>query len=143
MIDKEKVLHGLDSCGFNDGIPNICEVTECPYRDNKAYCVHELAHDAGMLISELLKAHEPRVMTLEEVKYSEMPVWLEWNYHFIKPALMHTDQVMTGDCRNAITFLLFGDEEWYTYADDDYGKEIRCWTSRPTDAQREAIPWND
>lgn len=61
MTDKEKVLHGLDSCGFYDGIPNICEVTECPYRDDKAYCVHELAHDAGMLISELLKAQEPVV----------------------------------------------------------------------------------
>ena len=59
MADKEKVLHGLDSCGFYDGIPNICEVTECPYRGKKAYCVHELAHDAGMLISELLKAQEP------------------------------------------------------------------------------------
>ena len=60
MIDKEKekVLHGLDSCGFHDGIPNICEVTECLYRDNKAYCVHELVHDAGMLISELLKAQK-------------------------------------------------------------------------------------
>lgn len=30
--EKEKVLHGLDSCGFCDGVPNICEVTECPYR---------------------------------------------------------------------------------------------------------------
>ena len=59
MIDKEKVLHGLDSCGFHDGIPNICEVTECPYRGNKTYCVHELAYDAGMLISELLKSQEP------------------------------------------------------------------------------------
>ena len=24
---------------------------------------------------------------------------------------------------------------------EDYGKRWRCWTSRPTDEQREAIPW--
>lgn len=71
MIDKEKVLHGLDSCGFHDGIPNICEVTECPYRDNKAYCVHELAHDAGMLISELLKAQEPVEVKIEQDTYPD------------------------------------------------------------------------
>lgn len=65
-MDREKVLHGLNSCGFHDGIPNICEVTECPYRDNKAYCVHELAHDAGMLISELLKAREPSEPTMPD-----------------------------------------------------------------------------
>lgn len=58
MIDKEKVLHGLSSCGTDHGIPNICEVTECPYREDKAWCVHGLAHDAGMLIAELLKAQE-------------------------------------------------------------------------------------
>ena len=57
--NQERVLHGLNSCGFYDGIPNICEVTECPYRDDKCGCVHELAHDAGLLISELLKAQEP------------------------------------------------------------------------------------
>jgi len=28
------------------------------------------------------------------------------------------------------------------YDPDDYGKSWRCWTSRPTDAQREATPWN-
>ena len=59
MINQEKVLHGLDSCGFYNGMPNICEITECPYRDDKCGCVHELAHDASLLISELLKAQEP------------------------------------------------------------------------------------
>lgn len=56
--EREKVLHGLNSCGNDYGIPNICEVTECPYREDDAWCVHELAHDAGMLISELMKKNE-------------------------------------------------------------------------------------
>lgn len=29
--------------------------------------------------------------------------------------------------------------EWMRW--DDYGITWRCWTSRPTDAQREATPW--
>lgn len=58
MVNREKVLHGLNSCGFCDGVPNICEVTECPYRGNKGWCVHELAHDAGMLISELMEEQD-------------------------------------------------------------------------------------
>ena len=65
MIDKEKVLHGLSSCGTDHGIPNICEVTECPYREDKAWCVHGLAHDAWVLIAELLKAKEPVEPKLE------------------------------------------------------------------------------
>lgn len=69
--EKEKVLHGLDSCGFCDGVPNICEVTECPYRGNKGWCVHELAHDAGMLISEMMKeneAVEPKIIDTSNSK---------------------------------------------------------------------------
>lgn len=68
MTDREKVLHGLSSCGNDYGTPNICEVTECPYREIEVSCVHSLAHDAMMLITELLKAQEPRVLTLDEAK---------------------------------------------------------------------------
>lgn len=123
MIDKEKVLYGLDSCGFHDGIPNICEVTECPYRDNKAYCVHELAHDAGMLISELLKAQEPRLVTESDFdgadKYGYIPVWTE-----------EKDGDMYWECipKAAIT-------------DPDGIEVLQYWTSRPTDEQREAVKW--
>ena len=59
MVDREKVLHGLSSCGYCDGIPNVCGVTECPYESDKPWCTHYLAHDAGELIGELLKAQEP------------------------------------------------------------------------------------
>lgn len=68
---KEKVLHGLSSCGTDYGIPNICEITECPYREDKAWCVHELAHDAEMLIAELLKAQEPVEVKIEQDTYPD------------------------------------------------------------------------
>lgn len=59
MYDRDKVLHGLNSCGYCDGIPNVCGVTECPYESDKPWCTHYLAHDAGELIGELLKTQEP------------------------------------------------------------------------------------
>ena len=60
MVDREKVIHGLNSCGNDDGHPDRCGRTECPYRDNGAWCTHELAHDAEVLVSELLKAQEQK-----------------------------------------------------------------------------------
>lgn len=143
MIDKEKVLHGLDSCGFHDGIPNICEVTECPYRDNKAYCVHELAHDAGMLISELLKAQEPRVLTLAEVTKCSM-CWLEDDVMLV-PALFIGMERRANGTKSDVFLANVQDSDdcefWYDL--DDYGVTWRCWTSRPTDEQREAEPWQE
>ena len=134
MIDREKAIMGLgeilvychEQFGEND-------------HDVQAQLtrMNQTAKDA----IELLKAQEPRVMTLEEVKYSSDPVWLEWRYGYIKPAFLHSDQITTEDCRNAITFTLFGSDEWYIFADDDYGKEIRCWTSRPDDKRRAETPW--
>ena len=137
MTDREKVVKGLECCMIN---PDMCDRTNCPYAgksDESDYCDTKLIKDA----LALLKAQEPRVMTLEEVKSCENPVWLEWNYYFMKPALLHSEEIMTDDNRKAVTFLLFGDEEWYIYADDDYGKEIRCWTSRPDEKRRAETPW--
>lgn len=56
---KQKVLHGLDSCGFYDGVPDICGLTGCPYRECGAMCNNQLAHDAAMLIYEMMKVQEP------------------------------------------------------------------------------------
>lgn len=132
MTGKEKVLHGLNSCGFYDGIPNICEVTECPYRDNKAYCVHELAHDAGMLISELLKAQEPRVMThydMENVEPGNV-VWCEQRDEvrtYLTPLIRYDD--------------IFENRWLGVEPQAVFLPNIRFWTSRPTDEQREAVPW--
>lgn len=82
MTKLEKVLHGLSSCGNDYGIPNICEVTECPYREYKAWCVHELAHDASVLIAELSKKREP----LEPVIINGEPECAECLYELRKDA---------------------------------------------------------
>ena len=137
MIDKEKVLHGLSSCGTDIGIPNICELTECPYRGEKAGCVHRLANDAEMLIAELLKAQEPRVMTLEEVKAAAgHDVWLELSGNI-------ADDVMFAatieGCGTKGLCTRYESLNYSAYGIRPYG--WRCWTSRPTDEQREAVKW--
>lgn len=124
MPNQERVLHGLDSCGFYDGIPNICEVTECPYRDDKCGCVHELAHDAGLLISELLKAQEPRLVIEADFEkadeYGFIPTWYE--------GLVNKESWW-----NCIT-----KEELETAKEDG----CRYWTSKPSLKQMEETPWN-
>lgn len=94
--------------------------------------------DAIQYAIALLKAQEPRVMTLEEVKAlpSETDVWLDEFCSIIVAA--------------TISCTLYGNAYFYgkehaDYGVDykliDYGKEWRCWTSRPTEEQREAEPW--
>lgn len=95
--------------------------------------------DALDFAIETVKTQEPRVMTLEEVKTlpSETDVWLDEFCSIIVAA--------------TISCTLYGNAYFYgiehaDYGVDykliDYGKEWRCWTSRPTDEQREATPWN-
>ena len=137
-MDKiEKVLHGLSSCGNDYGTPNICEVTECPYREIEVSCVHSLAHDAMMLISELLKAQEPRVMTLEEVKAlsEDDLVWYEHvGINKLRPRVVYyTDY-------SCIVFTDGG--KWY-FELDGYGKQWRCWTAKSTEEQRKVAKWDD
>lgn len=132
MTNLEKILHGLSSCGTDYGIPNICEVTECPYRENKAWCVHALACDARMLITELLKAQEPRLITNADFENKELvdssgsiPAWVEY--------------------RRGEEWDEYNDEqndEWAVIYQFNFKSEFyRCWTSRPDEKRRAEIPW--
>ena len=91
--------------------------------------------DAIDMAIEVLKAQEPRVMTLEEVLGGD-ECWVEYP---------------NGGCGYADCYLSYttnGVDIYRTMQHDfnvplaNYGKTWRCWTSRPTDAQREATPWN-
>jgi hypothetical protein len=48
-MDVEKVIHGLESCSCYAGVPDICGVTECPYRGD-VMCQHNLSRDALKLL---------------------------------------------------------------------------------------------
>ena len=79
-----------------------------------------------------------RVMTLEEVHTSEI-CWYEnsLNYgyyvgYIIKEKLGY---------KLRTKYLKIGSTIVHVNFDEDYKKTWRCWTSRPTDEQREATPW--
>jgi hypothetical protein len=91
----------------------------------------------------LLKAQEPRVITLEEVQalHANDVVWLEdKGKPNIIPGIVRNRHLWPHSA-TMVTNFMRGDGCKVTADDDDYGKRWRCWTSRPTDAQREATPW--
>lgn len=88
---------------------------------------------------ELLKEQEPKVMTMEQLSALpiDTPVFIEEN---------------NGECgwnvfygideENDVCFCRFQARPVF-YPSKSYGKSWRCWTSRPTDEQREAMKWNE
>ena len=129
MIDSKKVIKGLECCIKHDPDDKM-RCGECPY---KGACLNRLKADA----LALLKAQEPRVMTLEEASNSTVPMWFEKS----------GDECgwITGiDCSpiQATTIGQVEGDDWYNLLITDYGRLWRCWSVKPTDAQREREPWN-
>lgn len=139
MADLGNAIRGLELCGYQDGMPQ-CD--SCPY-DGKD-CWTRLKRDA----LSLLKALEARLMTLEEVRkhYTLPPVVLDdlqWQAEYlsnIAPLYFEYKQANTPSVhwrgqREA--------QHCLTHWAKLYGILWRCWTSRPTDAQREAVKWDE
>lgn len=129
MPDREKVMRGLAWCIKKPCHPN------CPYftQDDKtqAYCLfHRILPDTLALLNE----QEPRVMTREEVLATPegAVVWFEER---------------SDDSRVYIGPLVSDGNGYF----GDFGRGVdmhaaelkrqRCWTSRPTEEQRKAVPW--
>lgn len=130
---REKVIRGLECCTKDE-----CEC--CPYEnvcygDDEVELFDTLARDA----LALLKEQEPRVMTLEEALGSE-ECWLErkdGNVTVADIALNGQDSGGYDVDSNELSTM-----RSYIFHSGYYGKYWRCWTSRPTDAQRDAVKWH-
>lgn len=136
-MDKlEKVIKGLECCLANGH-------NNCPYEstdegiDKVTSCTTYLMRDA----LALLKAQQPRVMTLEEVMQHNNQdgcVWFEQPTYNAVAAFVMRDE----DYTEIISPYILGEPINHGYmANKFYGKAWRCWTSRPTDEQREAEAW--
>lgn len=88
----------------------------------------------------LLEEKRPRVLTLEEVRALQdgAAVWIEDNDKVVViPAIVNH---VWNSLPNMVSFTaaytreVKADMLWY-------GVKWRCWTSCPTDEQREATPW--
>ena len=132
MIDREKVINGLE-CHKRAMYGEIDEhgfaCNSCQYKDMENTC---RSRTEGKLIEDalaLLKAQEPRVLTLEEYKaeaekpkHERDPVWEEW--------IFEEWELKSGWCMPNPAY-------------GGYGRSWRCWTRRPTKEQMEATPWEE
>lgn len=93
-------------------------------------------------VMDYLSAQEPRVVTLEEVKQHNNQdgcVWFEQPTYNAVAAFVRQDEEYT----EIISPYLLGEPINHGYmANRFYGKAWRCWTSRPTEAQREKVKWD-
>lgn len=131
MTDREKVIRGLECCLA------ATKCGMCPYNtEDDLWCGNNnpLLEDA----LAVLKAQEPRVMTLEEVKA------FEWDYCYLEQErqpgkeyrMIAGDYALTCITWPSITSMRI------EHGDNSYGVKWRCWTSRPDEKTREATPWN-
>ena len=130
MMDREKVISRLRIIWTWASVgPSI-----------EGRCLEDIVRWLDDAIA-LLKAQEPRVMTWEEAQanVNEGPFIIMEVRDSTGTEIDYG--VLVGDSYemsegSLLTVCEFG------LLKDDYGKRFRCWTSRPTDEQREAIPWN-
>ncbi len=132
MIDREKVIKGLECCDLCSDAPDC---PGCTYLREPG-CMEHLKRD----IIALLKAQEPRVVRISELTSGEpMLVWLEDIDKAETVAGMIFDYVPG---RFGFKLTDIGSMHRIYPRIDDYLTHWRCWTSRPTNEQREATPWN-
>lgn len=136
MPDREKVIKGLECCttqGFG-----CIENKKCPYGAQRygSHCVDSMLRDA----LALLKAQEPRVMTLGDLR----DIGSVWELN--TPPYLWMD--INPSYRWARGFWVAWREIYDmidglhpTYDADNYGKVWRCWDKEPTNAQREKVKW--
>lgn len=115
MSETERVINDL----------NVAKLTLCnPQMLTPEMCVR-IGHAVTNAIG-LLKAQEPRVLNIVELKNFAV-IWFEARNHlYIEPMLTRGKN--------------FADEstDWFRY-----GKEWRCWTSKPTIEQQKEAKWDE
>ena len=107
---------------------------------------HELYADYVFDALKMLKDQEPRVLTIEEVlacKPRKEWLWFEENaYGYIEESVMICAKIYSfGDSWIAVDVPSQTHDETIEFDNENYGKTWRCWSAKPTDEQREAVPW--
>lgn len=120
----------------NEEAINVLRGQESAYWDT----LSEAEHKAFDLAVDALTAKQPHVLTLEEVE--DLPyghVLIETDK---SGSLRWLDALLF--CKNAnFSFDFITLEGRARLLGTEYNREWRCWSSRPTDEQRKATPWNE
>ena len=114
------------------------EALDMPKPDSDIGCWYDITHNYTLeQVVNALKEQEPRVMALEEVKM------LDSDYYYLESMRSPGKELREIVGAYNLTCVTWPSITWarQTMGDSGYGKTWRCWTSRPTDAQREGTPW--
>lgn len=95
--------------------------------------------DASMVTDAiaLLKEQEARVIDISEIYTAKnLDLWIEHKSENIVHPIMLIETEMTNKSQTVFFYPMLAKPI------KTYGKTWRCWTARPTDAQRKAAKWN-
>lgn len=133
MIDRDKVVKGLEYHLKELTVGKTCY--ECPYCGDNPCEIQLIANAIA-----LLKEQEPRVLTLEEVEdlpYGHVLIETDKN-----GSLRWLDALLF--CKNAnFSFDFITLEGRARLLGTEYNREWRCWSAKPSNEQREAVPWTE
>ena len=137
MADIEKVIKGLEHCTSDGSTCDKCDYWEHNRVEDGPHCGDVLMRDA----LELLKKQLPRVLTYKEAKELKAgtDIWMEHKRDSTVTPLMFK------------SFTQGYTYKWFNFYGIQtqsikamfYGSSVRFWTSRPTDKQRNAVPWEE
>ena len=139
MTKLEKVLKDLDT--LIDYWDDVDRFEEHVYGAN----ILNTLTDARTWIEDTLKAQQPRVLTLEEVKDAlDTVVWVDRpKFHNLSSEYA----LITAYSREFEYIELqypFNAKDYRERSDyKTYNKAWRCWSARPTDEQRKAVKWDE
>ena len=123
---RKKVQDGLGLC--LKGLSDLC-----PYKDSDAPggCRDALMYDALML----LEAQKPKIISLNEA--DRLPyVWLESDQGGLG---LRRVRIVPEDS-TAVGIMAFGLQTTF-HAVSIFEKHFRCWSEKPSDAQRMDVKW--
>lgn len=141
MTELEKVVKGLES------LRDICNA-KADMAVGEGRTVWAGYASVVYCALALLREQVPRVMTQEELAAAQKtPVWRETKskHKDLYNGWMLAYEIQRGQG-------IMGQRQGMTEPNgrvgwgcklDDYGKTWRCWTSHPTDEQREAVKWDE
>ena len=129
LADETKEwLDKMDAVDALGNIANIC-IDWDGYRtaDGLGGLINEIWAYARYCADRLMKAQEPRVMTLEEYE-----AWIDTPFTERNP-VFHEERTKRGTVTCWVNTTVCSLSE--------YGKNDRCWTSRPDEKRRAETPW--
>jgi hypothetical protein len=138
MTERNKVIEALEACVLKDP-DDSRDCKHCPRCNYGAFITNSCINGVMADALALLKAQEPRVVRISELTSGEpMLVWLEDIDKKETVAGMIFDYVPG---RFGFKLTDIGSMDRIYPRIEDYLTRWRCWTSRPTDEQREAVKW--